>query len=148
MSNNSMFRRPSALVLSACVTAALSGGLLIAPAQAGSQQAATTLQTTLRPSGDVNGRGDATVRLNADRGRVCATITWKGIKSPQAAHIHEKSDGDVVVDVSTAVTGGKNCTGGVARGVIKEIVAHPKRYYVNVHNAVYPAGAIQGTLHR
>ena len=27
------------------------------------------------------------------------------------------------------------------------ILAHPGQYYVNVHNATYPAGAIQGALH-
>jgi len=140
------------LVLTAAAVAALSGGLLVAPAQAGAQAgppaAGTTLETRLRPSGDPDGRGEATVRLNADRGRVCATITWANIQAPQAAHIHKQSNGEIVVDLTGAVTGGKRCTAGVSSGLIAKIVAHPRRYYVNVHNATYPAGAIQGTLHR
>ena len=88
------------------------------------------------------------LRLNANRGRVCATITWENIQAPQAAHIHKQSNGDIVVDLTTAVTGGKHCTSGVSSALISKIHAHPRRYYVNVHNATYPAGAIQGTLHR
>jgi hypothetical protein len=136
------------LVLTACAVAALSGGLLVAPAQAGAPAAGTTLETRLRPSGDLDGRGEATVRLNADRGRVCATITWANIQAPQAAHIHKQSNGEIVVDLTGAVTGGQRCTAGVSSTLIAKIVAHPRRYWVNVHNATYPAGAIQGTLHR
>ena len=88
------------------------------------------------------------MRLNADRGRVCATITWANIQAPQAAHIHKQSNGEIVVDLTGAVTGGRRCTAGVSSRLVAKIVAHPRRYYVNVHNATYPAGAIQGTLHR
>jgi hypothetical protein len=35
----------------------------------------------------------------------------------------------------------------VQRRLIGRILAHPRRYYLNVHNAPYPAGAIQGRLH-
>ena len=35
-----------------------------------------------------------------------------------------------------------------AKPTIRKIVEHPRRYYVNVHNEDYPAGAIQGVLHR
>ena len=135
------------IAFTACAAAALASGLLVAPAEAG-QSAGTTLETRLRPSGDADGHGDAVLRLNANRGRVCATITWENIQAPQAAHIHKQSNGDIVVDLTTAVTGGKHCTSGVSRALVSKITAHPRRYYVNVHNATYPAGAIQGTLHR
>ena len=135
------------IALTACAAAALASGLLVAPAEAG-RSAGTTLETRLRPSGDADGHGDAVLRLNANRGRVCATITWENIQAPQAAHIHKQSNGDIVVDLSTAVTGGKHCTSGVSSALISTITAHPRRYYVNVHNATYPAGAIQGTIHR
>jgi hypothetical protein len=37
------------------------------------------------------------------------------------------------------------CT-SVDRAEIKEIIQHPEEYYVNVHNADYPAGAVRGQL--
>ena len=54
----------------------------------------------------------------------------------------------VKIDLTGSVTGGKNCTTGVRKRLIRRILEHPRRYYFNVHNATYPAGAIQGTLHR
>jgi hypothetical protein len=36
----------------------------------------------------------------------------------------------------------------VSHRLIAAMLAHPRRFYFNVHNATYPAGAIQGVLHR
>ena len=33
-----------------------------------------------------------------------------------------------------------------SRRLIRRIAERPGRYYVNVHNRAYPAGAVQGTL--
>ncbi len=30
--------------------------------------------------------------------------------------------------------------------LVQQILAHPGRYYVNVHNAAYPGGAARGQL--
>ncbi len=106
------------------------------------------LETTLRPSGDPNGSGAAHITLNKARKKVCATVTWRNIEQPDAAHIHRASDGGVVVDLTGSVTGGSHCRRGVSKKTISQILQHPKRYYFNVHNPTYPAGAIQGTLHR
>ncbi|WP_309650739.1 CHRD domain-containing protein [Nocardioides sp.] len=140
------------LALSTCVAVSLA---LPAPASgdvaAGSghpRRAAVELTTTLRPSGDPDGVGRARVTLNRARARVCADVTWRRIQSPDSAHLHRRSDSQVVVDLSTAVTGGARCTTGVRRSLIRAIAAHPRRYYLNVHNATYPAGAIEGTLRR
>jgi len=111
------------------------------------QVGATVLSTHLTHSGDPDGSGSATVRLRPGAGRVCASISWTGIDDPSAAHIHRASDGFVLVDLTGAVTGGSRCV-DAPRAVIRRIALHPRRYYVNVHNATYPAGAVQGTLHR
>ena len=87
--------------------------------------AAVRLDARLRPTGDPDGTGHATVRLNRAAGRVCAEITWSRIGS---------------------VTRGASCADGVGKRLIRRIAQYPQRYYVNVHNAAYPAGAIQGTL--
>ncbi|MDI6909382.1 CHRD domain-containing protein [Nocardioides sp.] len=113
-----------------------------------SRAAAQRLEATLRPSGDPDGSGEAHLTLNKARGKVCATVTWEHIDDPDAAHIHRVSDGSIVVDLSGSVTGGARCTSGVPARTVGRILRHPRRYYFNVHNATYPAGAIQGRLHR
>jgi hypothetical protein len=142
-------RRPvTALTAGACALA-LGAGLAPTAAQAAvAEQAATVLLANLRPSGDPDGRGDARIVLRKARKKVCATVTWSNIATPTAAHIHRKTDGGIVVDLSGSVTGGARCETGVSRRLINRIAEHPRRYYFNVHNAPYPAGAIQGTLHR
>jgi hypothetical protein len=85
--------------------------------------------------------------LNRAKRTVCATATWTNIDTPDAAHIHRRSDGGVVVDLSGSVTGGTKCA-TVPRRTIKQILRKPGRYYFNIHNAAYPAGAIEGRLRR
>jgi len=111
-------------------------------------QAPTRLEAQLTGSGDRDGSGQATFRLYPNQGRVCATVQWRGIGKPNAAHIHRRSDGSIVVGLTGTVTGGRPCARGVPSGLINRIAASPGRYYFNVHNAAYPAGAIQGRLHR
>ena len=105
----------------------------------------TALHASLASSGDADGSGMAMVTLRPAVRRVCATVTWSGIDRPTAAHIHRRSDGQVVVDLTGSVTGGAKCT-TAPRRLIRRIAERPGRYYVNVHNRTYPAGAIQGTL--
>jgi CHRD domain-containing protein len=142
-------RRTTALFVGACMVGAASAGTLaLTGPAAGAQAQSVQLQAQLRPSGDPDGSGAATFRLRKAKGKVCATVTWRNIENPDSAHIHRKSDSSVVVDLSGSVTGGAHCATGVSHKLIGRIIDHPRRYYFNVHNPTYPAGAIQGTLHR
>ena len=149
-------RAPLTALATALVTALASALVL---ATAGSSPATPTtasatmtapvrLMADLEASGDANGSGHAMLTLNKARKKVCATVTWSAIAKPNAAHIHRASDGSIVVDLSGSVTGGANCAKGVSKRKIQRILNHPRRYYFNVHNTPYPAGAIQGDLHR
>src|SRR6476661_7531214 len=60
----------------------------------------------------------------------------------QRLQAHLKPSGDL----NGSVTGGSHCATGVSRTLIGKILAHPGRYYFNVHNMQFPAGAIQGKL--
>jgi hypothetical protein len=100
--------------------------------------------------GDPNGRGSVMITLKKRAGKVCAHATWRKIGKPFAAHIHKGGPqvaGDVVVDLSGAVTGGAHCT-SAPRPTIKKIIAHPKRFYFNIHTGAFSGGAIRGQLHR
>ena len=139
------------MTLATRAAAAIGAALLVLPATTASAVPATSRATVLHahlaPSGDADGTGSATVRLRPVVRRVCVTISWSGIQTPFAAHIHRRSDGQVVVDLTGSVTGGAKCV-RAPRRLIRAIARRPGRYYVNVHNENYPAGAVQGTLHR
>ncbi|MBA2444447.1 MAG: CHRD domain-containing protein [Nocardioidaceae bacterium] len=102
------------------------------------------------PNGDRNGIGRAVVRLRPADNRVCARVSWERIGRPVAAHIHRGRpgvNGDVVIDLTGSVTDGRNCATGVRARLIRNIRQHPRRFYFNVHNERFPAGAIRGQLH-
>ena len=101
--------------------------------------------------GDLDGIGTATITLNYGQGTVCWEITVSGITLPAtAAHIHEGAVGvkgpvDVTLSAPDATGFAEGCT-SVSREEIKEIIQHPEEYYVNVHNADFPDGALRGQL--
>ncbi len=70
-----------------------------------------------------------------------------GLGKPSAAHIHRapaSKAGPVVVPLGAAYKA-KGCT-SAAKKTIEAIESHPNAYYVNVHTAKYPNGAIRGQL--
>ena len=144
------FRTHPVLAVTCGLALAAAGGLVSSPTDASPapRKAVQRLETTLRPSGDPDGSGEAQFTFNQARRKVCATVSWQHIQRPDAAHIHRASDGGIVIDLAGSVTGGSRCATGVSKKKIGKILAHPGRYYFNVHNPTYPAGAIQGTLHR
>jgi hypothetical protein len=99
--------------------------------------------------GDPDGSGTAKFMLNPGQGRVCFELSVTGIAPATAAHIHEagvNSPGPVVVPLSAPTDGTSEGCIDASREEIKEIIQEPSNYYVNVHNADYPAGAIRGQL--
>jgi CHRD domain len=129
------------------IPAAVTSTVLVAGADASTAAANVVVEATLESSGDPNGSGSAVVKLNKAKKRVCAELDWRKIGTPDAAHIHNP-DGSVKIDLTNAVADGSGCTKGVKKSEIADVLEHPGRYYVNVHNPKYPAGAIQGDLHR
>ena len=99
--------------------------------------------------GDTKGSGTAQVTLNSDKNEVCYDLTVKDIQDATAAHIHEGAagkDGPVKVPFDAPKAGSaKGCKPADA-AVIKDIMQNPGNYYVNVHNAAFPKGAVRGQL--
>ena len=94
------------------------------------------------------GSGIVTLHLDAKKGTVCWDFKGvKGFAGPNAAHIHKggaATAGPVVVPLGAAYKA-KGCTKAPS-ATIAAIEGHPNAYYVNVHSAKYPAGAIRGQL--
>jgi hypothetical protein len=101
--------------------------------------------------GDPDGSGTATLTVNPGLGTVCYTIEVAGVDPLTAAHIHKAPStdpGPVVVPLKVGPLGGTGCTEGVDLQLLVDIITNPSAYYVNVHNAAYPAGALRGQLDR
>ena len=100
-------------------------------------------------SGDPDGSGTATITLNHGQGEVCWEITVSGIAPTFAAHIHAAPagvPGGVVVPLSPPTSGSSSGCTTADPDLIKAIIQNPEQYYVNVHNADFPGGALRGQL--
>jgi hypothetical protein len=98
--------------------------------------------------GDPNGKGLAVIHFNAAKGTTCWAFKGvTGIAKPTAAHIHKGGkgvSGPVVVPFGSAYKA-SGCV-KTAKALIEKIETSPNAYYVNIHNAKYPAGALRGQL--
>jgi hypothetical protein len=100
--------------------------------------------------GDRNGRGSFSATF--DGNELCYGLTVKNIDNPVAAHIHRGSPrvaGPVVLPLTQPAAGdpgaSSDCVdvpGSLARAIRK----NPAKFYVNVHTAAFPGGAVRGQL--
>ena len=144
-------RRFFAILTTAALAATLATGVVMA------SNHVTTLSTTMSGAeevggGDKNGKGFVSLDIFVN-GRICWQGKVQAIERVTAAHIHIAPagvNGDVFVDLeplSADVTGNKaeNCVITSAADAAA-IVANASGYYVNVHTASFPGGAIRGQL--
>jgi hypothetical protein len=123
---------------------------LVAGASGALQKDGNSLHATLSgkaevPKGDPDGSGTAEVKITG--ATVCWEIKVAKVGTLVAAHIHKGRAG---VAGPVAVPFGKSyrskgCS-KASLAVAGAIAKSPSAYYVNVHNAKYPAGALRGQL--
>ncbi len=101
--------------------------------------------------GDPDGAGTATLRVNGGQGVIAYELSVTNLAAATAAHIHRGVAGEagpVVVPLRTPSSGSIKDTVHVDKALLQEILRNPSAFYVNVHNADFPAGAIRGQLSR
>jgi hypothetical protein len=99
--------------------------------------------------GDTDGTGTATISLNPGQAEVCFELTAANIVPATAAHIHVAPvgvPGPIVVPLTPPTNGSSTGCVSADRELVNQILQNPSEYYVNVHNAPFPAGAIRGQL--
>jgi hypothetical protein len=137
---------------------------VVAAADATAQLDATTsvkATTFTVPLSGPGGTGNSFLAINPG-GKVCyvieVTLTTPG-DVPQEpapglgnAHIHDVPTGGIAIHLESTFTAlgdgmfiAADCVRG-NKGVVRDSLAHPDQYYVNVHTASFPGGAVSGTL--
>ncbi|WP_310533281.1 CHRD domain-containing protein [Novosphingobium sp.] len=113
------------------------------------------LSTTLTGAAEVPGPGDSdgtgtfSARVNPGKGEVCYTLTVAGIDAATGAHIHTGKAGvagPVAVALEAPADGSSDACATITRDLAMALIKTPGDYYVNVHNAAFPAGAVRGQL--
>ena len=133
--------------------------LWLLPISIGSAAAAgfQTVVVTLAPQApNTTGSGIAVLRFDATTGEVCHTIRVTGIGEPThplgGAHLHDVATNGIFIDLDTdwRQTGPNEflsigcADADPAR--VAAVLAAPGDYYVNVHTALFPGGALRGSL--
>jgi hypothetical protein len=128
-----------ALLLASCFAAAAGAQTLVAVLNGANEAPGP---------GDTDGFGLAGLRFEGTT--VSYSILVQHLNPPSASHIHRGAagvPGPVVITLASAYP--NNFASGTATAsaaLIEEIRRNPAGFYVNVHNADFPGGAIRGQL--
>jgi hypothetical protein len=158
------------LFASAAVVAAGIGVGGIATAHGHDERFHVTLKSTneiMPANSDPDGRGDVRLTLDPDKGEtpgmgeVCFDLRFERSGTPNRGHIHTGTAtaiGGIVVplfelaqlpdDVRNDALEKGRLDGCVAAPTtqIEAIIATPSAFYVNLHNARFPAGSMRGQV--
>lgn len=101
--------------------------------------------------GNPDGSGSATITLDPETGEVCWDMTAEDIGAVTQSHIHTGAEGVsggvlIPLDVDGFDGTTEGCTSDVAAADIQMVLDNPAGFYVNLHTADFPAGAIRGQL--
>ncbi|MFI5165205.1 MAG: CHRD domain-containing protein [Thermoanaerobaculales bacterium] len=112
---------------------------------------ANTLLGKREPAGGSTvGQGYTALILDTANTNLYYYLWETGIAAPTEAHVHTGGagvNGGVLVGLSPTFSGGQ-AFGSVAvdAATLAAILASPDQYYVNIHNADFPNGALRGQL--
>jgi hypothetical protein len=99
-------------------------------------------------TGDPDGTGAAAITIDPTTGEICADLRVDGIATATMAHIHRGAvgvAGPIQVTLTPPTPTSAACV--TATPILAtEIATTPANFYVNVHNADFPAGAVRGQL--
>jgi hypothetical protein len=100
------------------------------------------------PKGDPDGKGTAKIKVEASKRELCFNLTWHKIGNPVAAHIHKGRkgvSGPILIPLFAGTPKHSGCV-KASKSLLGKIAKSPKGYYVNVHTAKFPGGAIRAQL--
>ncbi len=98
--------------------------------------------------GAANAFGTANLFADVPGGRLCYRLGYDGTDPATMAHIHRGSPGQTgepVIDLHIDANGDEGCV-PADPNVLRSVQDHPEAFYLNLHTAQYPDGAIRGQL--
>jgi hypothetical protein len=132
--------------------ATVASAAVVAAALALPASAATSipLNSGQEPDGGEAG-GHGFFSYTIDGTSFCWTLSWQGIAEPSAGHVHlapRGVAGAIVIDLNADGLPGPDESGcrDITAELTAAITSDPGDYYVNLHNAGFPGGAIRGQL--
>jgi hypothetical protein len=137
--------------------AAAAAATMVATAPLAAQLGGRPLSANLTGAAEVPGpgkldaRGSATVTVNPGQNRACYTVRYRNLPNATMAHVHRGALGVAGPPVLTLRMAGAGRFQGcdrISRALARDLTRAPGRFYVNVHSAAFPAGAMRGQLHR
>ena len=145
--------RGKATMLAACAGLALAGCETVGEAVnevVGNRFVATLAGANEVPGpGDPDGWGMARIAVNDAANQICTDLEVRGISAVTAAHIHRGGAGTAgppVVTLDAPDDNDSDDCDTATDTLIDEIRANPRGFYVNVHTADFPSGAIRGQV--
>jgi hypothetical protein len=106
----------------------------------------TLLGISAGPGRPVKGWGTIVFVFDMDKNQICYALHVGGIKLPATAmHIH-RSGGQVAMLLPAPAQATADSCVPADPGLMKEILDRPGYFWVNIHNADYPTGAIRGWM--
>lgn len=132
-------------------TAAAALVLSSASLQAETVHLAATLTGANEPAGgDTNGTGSFSVEIDSEAGDFCYLLSASGIGRPTGAHLHSGAAGTTgEALIPLEVTGpSMDMCAAIEPDKLRPILDNPGNYYINVHTAANPEGAVRGQLER
>jgi CHRD domain len=106
--------------------------------------------TGKKGTGDTDGRGAFGAVIKGSS--LCYGLTVVGVDKPVASHIHKGGSnvaGPVVIPLKQPSSGDPGSSGACTTAktsLLKDILAHPGSYYVNIHTSKFPGGAVRAQL--
>jgi hypothetical protein len=133
------------------------GGRKFSTPMSGAEECNTSVSPTVCGVGDPDGSATGSITVNVGQDRVCWEFTNVTNVAPvNRGHIHRApagSNGGIVVDFFNVAAGTQGPLTGctttpLGRELLLDIIRNPSSFYLNLHNADFPAGAVRGQLEK
>jgi hypothetical protein len=98
------------------------------------------------------GTGEAIMSPDVAKGEICYRLTVANVPGVNRAYVHKGGAGVagpwvILLMFPPSPTGATNNCIAAGPAVLRDMIANPGGYYVNISSTAFPQGAVRGQLH-